>query len=76
MERRDRFTASLEKRDAIRNAEAAGQVADSLEVRLRLLERMDAGELTLQQVQDELKRIKRNAKKNGQLTRSQVWSRS
>lgn len=56
-----------------KKAEADGRVADSMDVRLKLVERMNAGELTLEQVQAELKRIKREAKKNGQITRAQAY---
>ena len=48
------------KLDAVKDRLAA-TVADSMDVRIALIERMDAGELTLEQVQAELKRIKRNA---------------
>lgn len=72
---RDRFTAAMEKRETVRSAEANGQVADSMEVRLALVHRMNTGELTLAQVQAELKRIKRDAKKNGKVTRAQAFSR-
>lgn len=60
--------------DAVKEAEATGQVADSMDVRLALIERMHAGELTLEQVQTELARIKRAAKRNGQITRAQAYS--
>jgi hypothetical protein len=75
MVRRTRFEASMDKRRALHAAEKDGQVADSMEVRMELVKRMNAGELTLAQVQDELKKIKRNAKKNGLVTRSQAFSR-
>jgi hypothetical protein len=58
-----------------RRSEAAGEVADSMEVRAALIKRMETGELTLEQVQAEIKRIKRGAKKNGQVTRSQAYMR-
>lgn len=61
---------------AVRQAEADGEVADSMEVRLALIARMKAGELTLEQVQAELKRIKRAAKKAGKLTRAQAYRRA
>lgn len=64
------------KLDGIKSAEEAGSVADSMEVRLALIARMDAGELTLTQVQAELARIKRSAKRNGQVTRNQAFLRS
>lgn len=73
--RRTRFEASLDKRAALKKAEADGMVADSMDVRMKLVERMHSGELTLAQVQDELKKIKRNAKKNGMVTRNQVFIR-
>lgn len=75
MYRRTRFEASMDKRAALKNAEQSGQVADSLDVRMELIKRMHAGELTLEQVQTELKAIKRGAKKKGLLTRSQAFSR-
>ena len=76
MQRRMKWEAVMDKQDAIKKAEASGQVADSLDVRMALIERMDKGEMTLTEVQAELKRIKRGAKKAGKETRSQVWSRS
>jgi hypothetical protein len=64
------------KHDAIKAAEAADLVADSMEYRISLIERMKAGELTLEQVQAELTRVKREAKKNGKQTRNQVFVQS
>lgn len=55
-------------------AEASGQVADSLNVRMALIARMDAGEITLAEVQAELKKIRRAAKKKGQITRAQAYT--
>lgn len=75
MEPRTRFEASMDKRAAMKSAEAAGQVADSHEVRLALIERMHAGELTLEQVQAQLKKIKSGAKRAGMVTRAQAFSR-
>lgn len=72
---RTRFEASIEKREAVKAAEASGKVADSMEVRRALIERMDAGELTLEQVQAQLKKIKSGAKRNGLVTRAQAFSR-
>lgn len=57
----------------MKEAEAAGQVADSMEVRLALMARFDSGEMTLPEVQAELARIKRGAKRNGQITRNQAF---
>lgn len=75
MERRTRWEASIDKRRAMNKAEEDGLVADSMEVRHQLLERVRKGEATLEEVQAELKRIKRNAKKNELVTRSQAFSR-
>ncbi len=72
---RTRFEASIAKREAVKAAEASGQVADSMEIRRALIERMDAGELTLEQVQAQLKKIKSAAKRNGLVTRAQAFSR-
>jgi len=72
---RTRFEASIDKAAAVRAADANGQIADSNRVRTALIERMHAGELTLEQVKAELKRIKRDAKKNGLITRQQAFSR-
>lgn len=73
--REDWYTRRRRKMDAMQSAEQAGEVADSMEVRKALVEKMHAGEMTLDEVQAELKRIKRNAKKNGQITRDQAYRR-
>lgn len=73
--RRIREDALLDKRRALAAAERQGTVADSLDVRKQLLARVKSGEMTLLEVQTELKRIKRNAKRNGLITRSQAWRR-
>lgn len=73
MAKGDRFWNMEAKRAQARKAEAAGLVADSHEVRVVLVERMHRGELTLEQVQAELKRIKRGAKARGLITRAQAF---
>jgi hypothetical protein len=75
MERRTRFEAASDKRRAVNEAEANGQVADSMDVRRALMVRVYAKEITLLEAQEELKKIKRAAKKNGMVTRSQAFSR-
>jgi hypothetical protein len=64
----------MDKRDAVNNAEAAGQVADSMDVRKALMAKVHSGEMTLQDAQAELERIKRGAKKAGKVTRSQAFN--
>ena len=75
MERRDRFTASLDKRANVKKCEAEGLIADSTEIRMALMSQVKTGEKTLEEVQKELAKIKRNAKKNGQITKSQAFNR-
>ncbi len=64
------------KISAVREAEQAGEVADSMDVRMALIARVSAGEITLEQAQAELARIKRQATKNGKTTRGRVYRRS
>jgi predicted DNA-binding protein YlxM (UPF0122 family) len=64
------------KRSALNKADSSGEIADSMEVRSAIMKRIHDGDITLEQGQQELKMIKRNAKHNGLLTRQQKWSRS
>ena len=68
-ERRRRF-------DVQREAEAQGRVADSLEVRMALMERVTSGEITLEDAQTQLKRIKAGAKRGGQIRCMETASHS
>jgi hypothetical protein len=67
---------SRQKLDAVKAAEAEGKVADSMDYRMALMERVHKGEITLEQAQAELKKVKRNAKKNGMTTRNSVFVHS
>ena len=71
---RARFEAGLDKRNAVNEAEKDGIVADSHSVRLALMDKVYSGKITLEQAQKELATIKKNAKKNGLLTRSQAFN--
>ncbi len=71
--RRNAFDAAMDKRAHVKACESDGLVADSMEVRLRLMERVHAGEISLKDAQSELARIKKNAKKNGLITRNQAY---
>ena len=51
-------------------AEAKGQVADSMEVRKALMARVESGEITLVEAQAELAKIKHGAKAAGKVTRN------
>ena len=66
IERRRRF-------DAIKSAEADGRVADSREVRLALMAKVHAGEMSLVDAQAELARLQRGAKRAGKITRNQAF---
>jgi hypothetical protein len=74
MAKGDAFWKAAERKDALKSAEASGQVADSMEVRKGLVERFERGDITFEQMQAELAAIKRNAKKNGQITRDQAYT--
>lgn len=67
------FETALRKKRAVKDDEANGRIADSMAVRLDIVRRMERGEITPEQGQAELKRIKRNAKKNGKITREQSF---
>ncbi|HBN9600911.1 TPA: hypothetical protein L3884_003262 [Pseudomonas aeruginosa] len=73
MRRRDWYEQRIDKRAALDAAEEKGEVADSKEFRLALMARVHSGEISIEEAQSELRKVKRNAKKNGQKTRSQVW---
>ena len=68
----NRYDRWRSRRDALKKAEARGEVADSMEVRKALMVRVHSGEITLAQAQAELSRIKRGAKKAGKVTRDQA----
>jgi hypothetical protein len=63
-----------EKMRNLREAEEAGIVADSHEYRLSLLESVYKGDITLEDAQKELRKVKREAKKNGKITRNQAYN--
>lgn len=73
--KRTQWERRQDKSDEVKRAEAAGEIADSKEVRLALMKRVYAGEITLEEAQAELARIKRSAKAQGKTTRSRAWRR-
>jgi hypothetical protein len=72
----DRFLRMLRKQNGIKKAETEGLVADSLDVRMAILQRIHSGAITLEEGQGELKKIKRGAHKKGLLTRTEAWRKS
>lgn len=73
MAKGDRFFRIEEQKRALKKADAGGRVADSMEVRKALMERVHSGEITLEQAQAALAKIKRGAKAAGKVTRSQAF---
>lgn len=73
MSRRDWYDRRLDKRVALQLAEEQGLVADSAEFRTALVVKLKSGEYTLEDVRRELSKVKREAKKNGKKTRTQIW---
>lgn len=73
MHRRTRWEAGIDKARAVAKAQQDGIVADSDSVRVEIVKRIKAGEITLAEGQAELKRIQRDARRCGMKTRSQVW---
>ncbi|WP_219995270.1 hypothetical protein [Klebsiella quasipneumoniae] len=70
---RSSFDARLDKRVNVERLEDQGLIADSMDVRKNLVERVLRGEITPEQSREELRRIQRNAKRNGLKTRNQAW---
>lgn len=70
----DRADRRREQSMWLRDAEKAGRVADSHEVRLELMRRVHAGEITLAEAQGQLRAIKSRAKKRGLVTRNQAFN--
>ena len=52
-----------------------GKVADDMNVRLEIVRRIQAGEITLEDGQKEIRKIKREAKKRGERTLFQTYLR-
>ncbi|RRW54380.1 hypothetical protein [Pseudomonas moraviensis] len=73
MSRRDWYDRRMDKRVALQIAEEQGIVADSSELRASLVAKIQSGEMTIEKVQAELRKVKREAKKNGLKTREQIW---
>lgn len=73
MSRRDWYDRRTDKRVALQIAEEQGIVADSTELRESLVAKMNSGDMTLLEVLEELRKVKREAKKNGLKTRDQIW---
>lgn len=71
--RRTRAEAVQDKKAAVKAAAARGEIADSMEYRIELVRRIERGELSPEEGQAELKKVKRNAKRNGLKTREQVF---
>ena len=73
IQRRTAFEASIDKKRAVSAAEDAGMIADSQAVRLALMEKVRNGSITLAEAQAELRKIQREASKNGKTTKAAVF---
>lgn len=71
---RTKFEAAMDKRRAVKQDEASGLIVDSHEVRLKLMESVRSGEITLQEAQKRLKNIQNSARMNGMKTRAQSFN--
>lgn len=69
----DNFWKQQARKEHAQKAEDDGRVADSKEVRMGLVKRFEAGEITFDQMQAELAAIKRGARKSGKITRAAAW---
>jgi hypothetical protein len=72
--RRTRFESNMDKRSNLARMESEGKVADNIDVRISIMKKVESGEITLEDAQSQIKQIKRDAKKNGLLTRSQAFN--
>lgn len=63
----------ISRRNSLAEAEKYNQVADSTDIRKALMAKVRSGECSLVEVQAELKKIQRDAKKNGKKTRNQAY---
>ena len=68
------YNEGMAGRSLIKKAEADGVVADSMDVRKEIIRRIESREITPEQGQAELRKIKRDAKKNGMVTRNQAFN--
>lgn len=75
MSQRSGFEAAIDKRAEVKASEAAGEVADSMEVRRALMAKVHSGEITLADAQKQLRKIQSGAKKAGLVTRAQAYNR-
>lgn len=68
---RTAFEAAHDKRRVVNAAEAAGEIVDSMAVRMALIARVRSGEISLADAQAEIRKLQLAAK----ATRAQVFSR-
>lgn len=68
-----RYATDAERTVVIRSLEAAGEVADGMDIRRAIMARFQAGEITLDDAKAEIARIKREARQGGRATRSDFF---
>lgn len=62
-----------DRMEYLKSLEEQGKIADSKEVRLTLIGKVNDGEISLEEAQRRLQEIKDNAKANGQITRAEAY---
>ena len=74
MSKRSAFEAGIEKRQHVKQADASGQIAVSMDVRRALMAKVHSGEITLAEAQQQLKKIQSGAAAKGLMTREQAYN--
>lgn len=67
------IAVNARKKAYVKKCEEEGLVADSMEVRMQLVDAMTRKEITNEELQDILKSIQQNAKYYGKMTRAKAW---
>lgn len=70
---RTMFERAMDRRRNLREEEAAGNVADSLEYRMSLIEKVRNHEISLEEAQRQLRATQKSAEKQGKLTRDKAY---
>lgn len=67
------FERAMDRRRNLREEEAVGNVADSLEYRMSLMEKVRNREISLEEAQRQLRETQKTAEKQGKLTRDKAY---
>lgn len=67
------FERAMDRRRNLRAEETAGNIADSLEYRMSLMEKVRNREISLEEAQRQLRETQKTAEKQGKLTRDKAY---